>query len=104
MVVVCHRHRLLGERRHLLRPLPRGEGVTAGSDRSVAVRVGLSFQFPVSSFRSQAQFPVPSWNWELETPPASFLHRRSPSLEETEMQDYRKLVVWQKAHQLSLRT
>ena len=53
LVVVRHRHRLLRQRRHLLRPLPRHQGVAAGSDRSVAIRVApapaLSFQLPASS-------------------------------------------------------
>ena len=39
VVVVRHRHRLLRERRDLLRPVPRDQGVAAGSDRSAAVRV-----------------------------------------------------------------
>ena len=32
-------HRLLGQRRHLLRAVPRDQSVAAGSDRSVAIRV-----------------------------------------------------------------
>ena len=39
LVVVRHRHRLLRHRRHLLRPLPRHQGLTAGPDRSAAIRV-----------------------------------------------------------------
>ena len=42
VVVVRHRHRLLGQRRHLLRPLPRDQGVAARPDRSAALRVELS--------------------------------------------------------------
>ena len=40
VVVVRDRHRLLGERRDLLRPVPRLQGVAAGSDRSAEIRVG----------------------------------------------------------------
>ena len=56
LVVVRHRHRLLRHRRHLLRPLPRHQGVAARSDRSAAVRVVqfASSQLPVAS----SQFPV----------------------------------------------
>ena len=39
VVVVRHRHRLLGERRHLLRPVARLQSVTAGSDRSAQIRI-----------------------------------------------------------------
>ena len=35
LVVLRHRHRLLGQRRHLLRAVPGDQGVEAGSDRSV---------------------------------------------------------------------
>ena len=42
LVVVRHRHRLLGERRHLLRPVPGHQGVAAGSDRSAEIRVSAA--------------------------------------------------------------
>ena len=39
LVVVRHRHRLLGRRRRVLRHGPRDSGVAARSDRSAAIRV-----------------------------------------------------------------
>ena len=53
LVVLRPRHRLLRQRRDLLRPLPGNQGVAAGSDRSAQIRVGeasscsaFSFQLP----------------------------------------------------------
>ena len=54
VVVVRARHRLLRERRHLLRPLPRHQGVPVGSDRGVEIRI--SCQLPASS----SSFPLPA--------------------------------------------
>ena len=42
VVVVRHRHRLLGQRRHLLRALPRHQGLAARPDRSAEVRVAAA--------------------------------------------------------------
>ena len=84
--------------RHLLRPLPRDQGVTAGSDRSVEIRVG-GCQLPADVARRPAssfQFPVPS--------PASRLHVLASATRKAAMQDYRNLHVWQKAHALALAT
>ncbi len=39
VVVVRHRHRLFGERRHLLRPLARLQSVAARSNRSAQIRI-----------------------------------------------------------------
>ena len=57
----AHRHRLLRERRDLLRPVPRHQGLAARSDRSAAVRVARSFPLPASRFRSlpaSLRFPL----------------------------------------------
>ncbi len=72
LVVVRHRRRILRQRRHLLRPLPRHQGLTPGSDRSVAVRVASSFQLPASAL---------SWAASL---------RCRPTFRRTAMQDYRE--------------
>ena len=42
LVVLRPRHRLLGQRRHLLRPVPRLQGVKVGSDRSSSIRVSTA--------------------------------------------------------------
>ena len=54
LVVVRDRDRLLGERRHLLRPVSRVQGLAPGSDRSAEIRVASSFQLPASSFQLPA--------------------------------------------------
>ena len=54
LVVVRPRHRLLRERRHLLRPVPRLQGLAAGSDRSAEIRIAGSCQLPASSFQLPA--------------------------------------------------
>ncbi len=48
VVVVRHRHRLLRRRRHLLRPVPRLQGVANGSDRGAALRVAAKSIAPAS--------------------------------------------------------
>ncbi len=64
VVVLRPRHRLLGQRRHLLRAVPGDQSVEAGSDRSVEIRVASSsqFQLPVPS----SQLPVASRQFPAE--------------------------------------
>ena len=57
LVVVRARHRLLRQRRDLLRDVPGVQGLAAGSDRSAAIRVAFSFQLSAPS----SQLPAPSF-------------------------------------------
>ena len=68
LVVVRHRHRLLRQRRHLLRPLPRHQSLAAGPDRSAALRVGAeSLSCTCFSWRTQSLL----WLLAGASPPAS---------------------------------
>ena len=65
LVVIRDRYRLLRDNRDLLRPLPGNQGVAAGPDRSVAVRVEASASLPrasapaaASSRRAKPVLPV----------------------------------------------
>ncbi len=55
VVVVRHRHRLFRQRRHLLRPLPRHQGLPARSDRGAEIRVSLSVR--LSAVRAKGLSP-----------------------------------------------